>query len=127
MGRTQPSLTWALDEELNKMQRVANKLRNQELKENLEAIRPIVREIEEAMEDELSDPLEIILITLLVSCELPLSRSRTSCLDDRRPHAYCAGLIAPRRSGRSPTFILISLFSDELPPVDGRTACVAAV
>ena len=86
MGRTQPSLTWALDEELNKMQRVANKLRNQELKENLEAIRPIVREIEEAMEDELSDPLEIILITLLVSCELPLSRSRTSCLDGRRPH-----------------------------------------
>jgi len=41
--------------------KVANKLRNQELKGNLEAIRPIVGNAEEAMEYDLLDALEIIL------------------------------------------------------------------
>lgn len=68
MGRTQPSLTRAIDSELEKLIRISRKLRNERLAEKVREITKVIREVEEAMEDEVTDPLEVILIALLITC-----------------------------------------------------------
>lgn len=68
MGRTQPSLTRAIDSELEKLIRISRKLRNERLAEKVREITKVIREVEEAMEDEITDPLEVILIALLITC-----------------------------------------------------------
>lgn len=68
MGRTQPSLTRAVDYEFQKLVKVAEKLRDKELKDALENAIRISRSVEEAFEDELTDPIEVVLIAVLLSC-----------------------------------------------------------
>jgi DNA-binding protein H-NS len=70
MGRTQPSLTRIIDLELEKLDKIANKLRDKELAEIIREAKENVRKIEEAVQDELVDPLEVILIAFLVSNRL---------------------------------------------------------
>jgi DNA-binding protein H-NS len=70
MGRTQPSLTRIIDLELEKLDKIANKLRDEELAEIIREAKENVRKIEEAVQDELVDPLEVILIAFLVSNRL---------------------------------------------------------
>jgi DNA-binding protein H-NS len=70
MGRTQPSLTRIIDLELEKLDKIANKLRDEELAEIIKEAKENVRKIEEAVQDELVDPLEVILIAFLVSNRL---------------------------------------------------------
>ncbi|MCY0850632.1 hypothetical protein [Sulfuracidifex metallicus] len=67
MGRTQPSLTRAIEEEIEKLERVSKKLRNVEMSKKLINVRKNVRIVEEALQDELTDPLEVIMIAILVS------------------------------------------------------------
>jgi len=67
MGRTQPSLTRAIEEEIEKLERVSKKLRNVEMSKKLINLRKNVRIVEEALQDELTDPLEVIMIAILVS------------------------------------------------------------
>jgi DNA-binding protein H-NS len=70
MGRTQPSLTRIIDSELEKLDKIANKLRDEELAEIIKEAKENVRKIEEAVQDELVDPLEVILLAFLVSNRL---------------------------------------------------------
>jgi DNA-binding protein H-NS len=70
MGRTQPSLTRIIDLELEKLDKIANKLRDEELAEIIREAKKNVRKIEEAVQDELVDPLEVILLAFLVSNRL---------------------------------------------------------
>jgi DNA-binding protein H-NS len=70
MGRTQPSLTRIIDLELEKLDKIANKLRDEELAEIIREAKENVRKIEEAVQDELVDPLEVILLAFLVSNRL---------------------------------------------------------
>jgi len=70
MGRTQPSLTRIIDLELEKLDKIANKLRDEELTEIIREAKKNVRKIEEAVQDELVDPLEVILLAFLVSNRL---------------------------------------------------------
>jgi DNA-binding protein H-NS len=70
MGRTQPSLTRIIDLELEKLDKIANKLRDEELAEIIKEAKKNVRKIEEAVQDELVDPLEVILLAFLVSNRL---------------------------------------------------------
>ncbi|MDT7887116.1 MAG: DNA polymerase II [Thermoproteota archaeon] len=70
MGRTQPSLTRIIDLELEKLDKIANKLRDEELAEIIKEAKENVRKIEEAVQDELVDPLEVILLAFLVSNRL---------------------------------------------------------
>jgi DNA-binding protein H-NS len=70
MGRTQPSLTRIIELELEKLDKIANKLRDEELAEIIKEAKENVRKIEEAVQDELVDPLEVILIAFLVSNRL---------------------------------------------------------
>ncbi|BBG24288.1 hypothetical protein [Sulfuracidifex tepidarius] len=67
MGRTQPSLTKSVDRELEKLERVARKLRDERITNRIIRVRENVRYIEEAMQDEVSDPLEVIMLAFLVS------------------------------------------------------------
>lgn len=66
-GRTQPSLTKSVDRELEKLERVARKLRDERITNRIIRVRENVRYIEEAMQDEVSDPLEVIMLAFLVS------------------------------------------------------------
>ncbi len=66
MGRTQPSLTALVDRELNKLERVSSRLEDERLRARVQALRRRVREIEGALEDEPTDPLEIVLIASLM-------------------------------------------------------------
>jgi len=66
MGRTQPSLTIAVDQELRKLDRVARKLNDKGLERRLEEVRGRVREVEGALSDDVTDPIEVLLVTLLV-------------------------------------------------------------
>jgi DNA-binding protein H-NS len=70
MGRTQPSLTRIIELELEKLDKIANKLRDEELAEIIKEAKENVRKIEEAVQDELVDPLEVILLAFLVSNRL---------------------------------------------------------
>ena len=70
MGRTQPSLTRIIDLELEKLDKIANKLRDEELAEIIREAKENVRKIEEAVQDEIVDPLEVILLAFLVSNRL---------------------------------------------------------
>ncbi|MFZ8849584.1 MAG: DNA polymerase II [Thermoproteota archaeon] len=70
MGRTQPSLTRIIDLELEKLDKIANKLRDEELAEIIKEAKENVRKIEEAVQDEIVDPLEVILLAFLVSNRL---------------------------------------------------------
>jgi len=70
MGRTQPSLTRIIDLELEKLDKITNKLRDEELAEIIKEAKENVRKIEEAVQDEIVDPLEVILLALLVSNRL---------------------------------------------------------
>ncbi len=67
MGRTQPSLTRAVEMEMEKLDRVARKLRDRRMAEKLDKTRAKVREVQEALQDEVTDPLEVIMIALMVS------------------------------------------------------------
>ncbi|MGC9175330.1 MAG: hypothetical protein ACP5GO_05735 [Thermoprotei archaeon] len=66
MGRTQPSLTVVVDRELNKFERVSSRLKDEKLRARVRALRRRVREVEGALEDEPTDPLEIVLIASLM-------------------------------------------------------------
>ncbi|MGC9105382.1 MAG: DNA polymerase II [Thermoprotei archaeon] len=68
MGRTQPSLSRSVEGEVEKLTRIARKLRDEGLRKELESVLPIIRQVEEAFEDELADPLEVLLVALLVRC-----------------------------------------------------------
>ena len=70
MGRTQPSLTRIIDLELEKLDKITNKLRDGELAEIIKEAKENVRKIEEAVQDEIVDPLEVILLAFLVSNRL---------------------------------------------------------
>jgi DNA-binding protein H-NS len=70
MGRTQPSLTRIIELELEKLDKIANKIRDEELAEIIKEAKENVRKIEEAVQDELVDPLEVILLAFLVSNRL---------------------------------------------------------
>jgi hypothetical protein len=70
MGRTQPSLTRIIDLELEKLDKITNKLRDEELAEIIKEAKENVRKIEEAVQDEIVDPLEVILLAFLVSNRL---------------------------------------------------------
>jgi len=65
VGRTQPSLTRSVEGEVEKLLRVARKLRDESLAEALKDALADIRLIEEAFEDELADPLEVLLVALL--------------------------------------------------------------
>jgi hypothetical protein len=67
VGRTQPSQSKVIEEELRKLLRVAEKLRDKRLREKIEKAIPNIRRIQEAMYDEVSDPLEVIYLALLLS------------------------------------------------------------
>jgi len=62
VGRTQPSLTRSVEGEVEKLLRVARKLRDESLAEALKDALADIRLIEEAFEDELADPLEVLLV-----------------------------------------------------------------
>jgi len=68
VGRTQPSLTRSVEGEVEKLLRVARKLRDESLAEALKDALADMRIIEEAFEDELADPLEVLLVALLARC-----------------------------------------------------------
>jgi hypothetical protein len=68
VGRTQPSLSRSVEGEVEKLARIARKLRDEGLRKELESVLPIIRQVEEAFEDELADPLEVLLVALLVRC-----------------------------------------------------------
>ena len=68
VGRTQPSLTRSVEGEVEKLLRVARKLRDESLAEALKDALADIRLIEEAFEDELADPLEVLLVALLARC-----------------------------------------------------------
>lgn len=68
MGRTQPSLTVAVEGELAKLERVSSRLRVPWVRSRLEGVRPVIRQVEEAFEDELADPLEVLLLAILATC-----------------------------------------------------------
>jgi DNA-binding protein H-NS len=70
VGRTQPSLTRIIDLEFEKLDKIANKLRDEELAEIIREAKKNVRKIEEAAQDELIDPLEVILLAFLISNRL---------------------------------------------------------
>jgi hypothetical protein len=76
MGRTQPSLTRQVEGELEKLIRISKKLRDDELRKNLEALLPHIRQVEEAFQDELADPLEVLLVTILMRCNQVVSDRR---------------------------------------------------
>jgi len=75
MGRTQPSLTSTIDIELNKLTKIADKLRDEELAEIIRNSKSYARKIQEAAQDELIDPLEVILIAILMSSRLYYRRN----------------------------------------------------
>ncbi|MDP7975230.1 MAG: DNA polymerase II [Thermoprotei archaeon] len=66
MGKTQPSLTVTVDAELDKLDRVARRLRDRELQERLRLVRSRVRYVEEALAEEVTDPLEVLLVAVLM-------------------------------------------------------------
>lgn len=66
MGRTQPSFTAVVDRELNKLERVSLRLEDERLRARVQALRRRVRDIEGALGDEPTDPLEIVLIASLM-------------------------------------------------------------
>ncbi|MEJ2774718.1 hypothetical protein WIW90_00550 [Sulfolobaceae archaeon RB850M] len=76
MGRTQPSLTRQVEGELEKLVRISKKLRDDELRKNLEALLPHIRQVEEAFQDELADPLEVLLVAILMRCNQVVSDRR---------------------------------------------------
>ncbi|MCG2909536.1 MAG: hypothetical protein RXR43_09140 [Sulfolobus sp.] len=76
MGRTQPSLTRQVEGELEKLIRISKKLRDDELRKNLEALLPHIRQVEEAFQDELADPLEVLLVAILMRCNQVVSDRR---------------------------------------------------
>jgi len=76
MGRTQPSLTRQVEGESEKLIRISKKLRDDELRKNLEALLPHIRQVEEAFQDELADPLEVLLVAILMRCNQVVSDRR---------------------------------------------------
>jgi len=66
VGRTQPSLTRSVEGEVEKLLRVARKLRDESLAEALKDALADIRLIEEAFEDELADPLEVLLVAQFI-------------------------------------------------------------
>ncbi len=65
MGRTQPPFTSSIDREVEKLIRLANRLGYPEFKEVvLEAVGR-VREFQNALYDEVSDPQEVVLLALI--------------------------------------------------------------
>ncbi len=70
MGRTQPSLTNSIDIELSKLNKIAEKLRDEELADIIRNSKLYARKIQEAAQDELIDPLEVIMLAILMSSRL---------------------------------------------------------
>lgn len=66
MGRTQPSFTVLVDGEVQKLIRVAERIRNPGIRDEIIRALSHVREIQEAMYDELTDPQEVVMLTLLL-------------------------------------------------------------
>lgn len=59
-------MTIAVDQELRKLDRVAKRLNDEGLERRLKEVKERVREVEGALSDELTDPVEVLLVTLLV-------------------------------------------------------------
>ncbi len=66
VGRTIPSLTQAIREETERLRRVAERIRDQKLREKLLKALEHSRELQDAFYDELADPQEIVLLTLIL-------------------------------------------------------------
>jgi nitrogen-specific signal transduction histidine kinase len=66
MGRTLPSLTQAIKEETERLRRVAERVRDERLREKLLKALHHTRELQDAFYDEIADPQEIVLLTLIL-------------------------------------------------------------
>lgn len=66
MGRTIPSLTHAIREETERLKRVAERVRDPKLREKLLKALDHSRELQDAFYDEIADPQEIVLLTLIL-------------------------------------------------------------
>jgi len=66
MGRTLPSLTQAIKEETERLRRVAERVRDERLREKLLKALDHTRELQDAFYDEIADPQEIVLLTLIL-------------------------------------------------------------
>ena len=66
MGRTIPSLTQAIREETERIKRVAERIRDRKLREKLLRALEHSRDLQDAFYDEIADPLEVVLLTLIL-------------------------------------------------------------
>ncbi len=101
MGRTQPSLTAAVDRELNKLEMVSSRLKDERLRAKVQVLRRRVRQIEGALEDEPTDPLEIVLIASLMDDENKASMSfdLREGADEAKPTDRCGLACVPWGTG----------------------------
>ena len=66
MGRTIPSLTQAIREETERLRRAAERVRDRKLREKLLKALEHSRDLQDAFYDEIADPQEIVLLTLIL-------------------------------------------------------------
>ena len=66
MGRTIPSLTQAIREETERLRRVAERVRDHKLREKLLRALDHTRDLQDAFYDEIADPQEVVLLTLIL-------------------------------------------------------------
>ncbi|BCU71470.1 DNA polymerase II [Stygiolobus caldivivus] len=66
MGRTLPSLTTAIREETERLRRVAERVKDEKLRRKLLSALEHTRELQDAFYDEVADPEEIVLLTIIL-------------------------------------------------------------
>ncbi|WP_338602630.1 DNA polymerase II [Sulfolobus tengchongensis] len=67
MGRTQPSFTKAVDQEIETLKRIALRLHSHELERLIEKAKEKVRYLQSASYDELMDPYNLVFLSMLLS------------------------------------------------------------
>jgi len=65
MGRTQPSYTRAVNEELERVERIISRLNSPILSSLLEEVKKKVRYVQSASYDEFVDPYDLVFFTLI--------------------------------------------------------------
>ena len=80
MGRTQPSYTRAVNEELERVERIVSRLNSSILSSLLEEVKKKVRYVQSASYDEFIDPYDLVFFTFIWALAEECEKWRTMLL-----------------------------------------------
>ncbi|ARM77050.1 DNA polymerase II [Acidianus manzaensis] len=80
MGRTQPSYTRAVDQELETLRKIALHFHSNDLEKLIEKSKEKVRYLQSASYDEFFDPYNLVILSMLITFEEELEKWKNTCL-----------------------------------------------